>query len=67
MGDRAMKANIGILVNVQGVTITDEAQAVTTRGLADMIRTGAKFTKRYISVECDETNGVITINEARKP
>jgi hypothetical protein len=67
----AMKTNVSILVNVQGVTVAENAQAVVTRRLADMIRDAIEVTKQLsehdmpaIEVECDEINGVITINGA---
>jgi hypothetical protein len=72
MGDRVMKTNISILVNVEGMIIEDGAQAGTARWLANVIRIGigvehAEHGIPTSPVECDETNGVITINEGRQP
>jgi hypothetical protein len=82
MGDRAMikliterwamKTNISIRVNVQSVTIQEDVRAATTRWLADAIRIGigvqyAQHDTPTRPVECDEINGVITINEPNQP
>jgi hypothetical protein len=61
-----MKTNIGILVNVKGVTIVDDLQAVTAQWLADAIRHGIRYARHNadrLSVDSDEANGVITISE----
>jgi hypothetical protein len=79
MGDRAMKTNISILVNVEGVTIAnrmaaaaEDTRAATIRWLADAIRIGIGFQWAHLDmparpVEYDENNGIITIHEARQP
>jgi hypothetical protein len=71
LGDRAM-TNISIPVNVRSVTIALDAQAATIRWLAAVIRSGiavqyAMHNTPVRPVECDEINGIITINEVPRP
>jgi hypothetical protein len=82
MGDRTMtKTNISILVNVEGVTIEEgaqAAQAVIIRWLANVIRSGIVVQHNDLyrhtvhnlpprQVKGDEENGIITIKEAHQP
>jgi hypothetical protein len=63
---------IGIIVNVEGVTIKEGTPDNTIRWLADAIRIGigiqyAQHDMPARPVEYDQINGTITIKEGRQP
>jgi hypothetical protein len=61
-----MKFNIGIFVNIKGATIADDYRTVTLQWLAEAIRHGIRYAHPNadrLSIESDESSGVITISE----